>query len=84
MGEFSLPTTLPPRFISEREVYERAFGFADPVYLLLLDVGEIIDLFKTGKQLIGVFGDTQIPNVLGFLNDIAMADIALAALRVLI
>ena len=68
----------------EREVCKRAFGSADPVFLLKLDIGEIIHLFKSLQELVCVFRDSQIPNVFRFLNDIAVADIAFTALRVFI
>ena len=45
---------------------------------------EIIDVLKTVEQLIGICGYAQIPHILGALNDLAVADIALAALRILV
>ena len=68
----------------ELEVDERAGGLADPVDLLLLDVLGILNGFQTLQQLIGVFGDAQIPDVLGLLDDIGVADVALTALAVLV
>ena len=66
------------------EFYERAGALADPVDLLLLDVFGIIDGLEAFQELVGVLGDSQIPYVLGKLNDVAVADIALAALAVLV
>ena len=62
------------------EVDERTAGFTDPVDLLLLDVGQVVYLVQTLKQLVSVLGDAQIPDVLGLLDDIRLTDIALTAL----
>ena len=69
---------------AKRKINESTLGFTDPVDLLLLYVGKIIDLFKTAKELVGIFGDAQIPNVLRLLNDVAVADVAFTALGVLV
>ena len=62
------------------EVDERTLGFAYPVDLLLLYVGQIIDLIESFKQTVRVLRYAQIPYVLGLLHNVAVADIALAAL----
>ena len=48
----------------KREVYKRTCRFAYPVYLLLLDVRQIIDLVKTGKQSVRIFCYAKIPYIL--------------------
>ena len=68
----------------EREIDERAGGFADPVDLLLLYVGEIVDLLKSLQKLVCILGDAQIPNGFGLLHDGTVADIAFAALGILV
>ena len=68
----------------EGEVYKSAGGLADPVDLLQLDVLGIIHIIQALQQLFGIIGDPQIPDHLGQLDDIAVADIALTALAVLI
>jgi hypothetical protein len=70
--------------ICELEVCKCTLGATDPVFLLELDIREIIHLIKTEKELICIFGDAEIPNLLGFLNDIAVTDIAFTALRVFV
>ena len=69
---------------ADGEVCKCAFGTADPVFLLELDVGQIVYFIQTEQQLVCIFGDAQIPDVLGLLNDIGMADIALTALGVFV
>ena len=73
-------------FISpgNREAHERAGGLADPVDLLLLDVLGIIHGFQPLQQFVGILGNPQIPHVLGQLHHVAVADVALAALAVLV
>ena len=44
----------------DREIDKRTCGFSDPVDLLLLDVGKIINLFKSVQKLIGILGDPQV------------------------
>ena len=66
------------------EVHECAGRLADPVLLLKLDVGQIVHLFQSLKQLVCVLGDAQIPDLLGLLHDFAVADVALTALRILV
>ena len=68
----------------EGEIYKSAGGLADPVDLLQLDVLGIIHIIQALQQLFGIVGDPQIPDHLGQLDDIAVADIALTALAVLI
>ena len=70
--------------VLDAEVHERADGLADPVDLLLLDRVGIIDVVETFEQLIGVRRDLQIPDVLRELDDVAVAHVALAALRILV
>ena len=41
-------------------------------------------MVQTLKQLIGIFRYAKIPDVLGLLNNFAVADIALSALRILV
>ena len=66
------------------EVDKSAGGFADPVFLLKADVRQIIDSVEPFEQLVGILRDPQIPNVLTLLDDVAVADITFAALRVLV
>ena len=61
-----------------------ALGASDPVFLLQTDIGKIVHGIQSGKELIGIPGDAEIPDVLGFLHDIAVTDIALATLRILV
>lgn len=68
----------------ERKVHKCAAGFADPVDLLLLDIGGIVNGFEPLKQFVRIFRDPQIPDVLRFLNNIGMADITLTALTVFV
>ena len=68
----------------QRELDERAGRFSDPVDLLLLDVFGIIHMLQAFQQLVGVLGDAQIPHILGQLHHVAVADVALAALAVLV
>ena len=70
--------------IFQGEIHKCAAGFPDPIHLLLLYIRQVIHRFQAFEQFIGVFGDAQIPNIFGFLHHIAVANIALAALRVLI
>ena len=67
-----------------REIHKCSCRFSDPVYLLLLDVCRIIHRIKSLQKLIRIFGDPQIPYILGTLYDIAVADIAFSALAVLV
>ncbi len=66
------------------KVHKRARGLAYPVFLLEADIGQIINLVKTLQKLFGVLCNAEIPYLLGFLDDIAVAYIALAALGVLV
>ena len=66
------------------EIHKSAGGFADPVNLLLLDSLGILHCVKAFQELVGVFGDLKIPDILGKLDDVGMADVALAALAVLV
>ena len=68
----------------EGKIDESSARFADPVDLLRLDVGGIVDVLETLEKLVCVFGYAEIPDVLRFLNDVTLADIALAALTVLV
>ena len=52
--------------------------------LLLLDVLRIVDILQTLQQLVRVLCDAEIPDLLRELDDIVMADIALAALGILV
>ena len=61
-----------------------ALGAADPVDLLLLDILRIVHRIQPLQKLIGILRDAQIPNVLGSLHDLAVANIAFAPLRILI
>ena len=56
--------------ILEGKLYKCACGLTDPVLLLHLDIGKIINSIKALEELIGILCDTEIPNVLGLLNDI--------------
>ena len=62
------------------EINECACGLAYPVLLLELYVGQIVYGLKSLKELVGVLGDTEVPYLLGLLNDIAVAYVTLAAL----
>ena len=66
------------------EIDERAGRLADPVLLLQLDIRQVVDLVQPCKQLVGIFGDAEIPDLLGLLHDLAVADVAMTALRILI
>ena len=68
----------------DREVDERAGGLADPVDLLGADVRQVVDFVETFEQLVGILRDAQVPDVLGLLDDVRVADVALAALGVLV
>ena len=62
------------------KVYERTCRLAYPVLLLEFDVRQVVDLFKTLKELVSVLSDSQIPNFLCFLNYFAVANVAMTAL----
>ena len=66
------------------EIDECARGLADPVLLLELDVRQIVNGLQPLQQLVCILGDAEIPDLLGLLDDLAVADVALAALRILI
>ena len=66
------------------KVYESPFGFTNPVNLLLLYVIRIIDIFQTFQKFICILCDTQIPYILGFLYNFAVADVTFATLAVLV
>ena len=66
------------------EVHESTCRFTDPVHLLLLDVCRIIYILQALKKLVCILGNAQIPYVLGFLDNITVADIAFASLAVLV
>ena len=66
------------------EIDKRSGRASYPVLLLHTDICGVIDVLKTVEQLIGICGYAQIPHILGALNDLAVAYIALAALRILI
>ena len=66
------------------KIDECARRFADPVFLLQNDIGQEIDLFEPFEELIGILCDPEIPYILGFLDYLAVANIAVAALRILI
>ena len=66
------------------EIDECTAGFSDPVDLLLADVGQVVHIPESLQQFVCVGGDAQIPDVLGLLDDVAVADVAFAALRVLV
>ena len=68
----------------DREIHECAFGAADPGHFLLLDAVREIEPVEAVKKLVRVFGDPQIPDVLRQLDDVAVADIAFAALGVFV
>ena len=66
------------------EIDKCARGLADPVLLLELDVRQIINGFQTLKQLVGILRNAEIPDLFCLLDDVAVADVALAALGILI
>ncbi|CDB77350.1 uncharacterized protein BN552_02139 [Blautia sp. CAG:237] len=66
------------------EVYKSTLGFTDPVDLLLLYIVRIVNVLEAFQEFVCVLSDPQIPYVLGFLHNFAVADIAFAALAVLI
>jgi hypothetical protein len=68
----------------DREVDESTLRPSNPVYLLLLDILGIIDILQALEQLVCVLCDAEIPDLLRELNDIIVADIALAALGILV
>ena len=70
------------RLISSREgeVDECAGRAADPVLLLSLYISREVDMLESVKQLVGVFSYAQEPDVLRLLDNVAVADVALAAL----
>ena len=53
---------------------------ADPVLLLEFDIRQIVHFFQTLQQLVCILGDPQIPDFLGLLDDLAVTNVALAAL----
>ena len=67
-----------------REVHEGASGLSDPVLFHGADVFREIDLVQAVQKLVRVLGDPEVPDLLLLLDDIAVADIALAALAVLV
>ena len=70
--------------ISELEVHECTGAAADPGHLLLLDGLRIIDIIESLQETVRVLCDAEIPYVLRKLDDIAVADVALAALGILV
>ena len=70
--------------VGEAEVDEGTAGLTDPVDLLHLDVGEVVHALQALEELVGVLGDAEVPHVLGLLDDVGVADIALTALGVLV
>ena len=70
--------------ISELEVHERTGAAADPGHLLLLDGLRIIDIIESLQETVRVLCDAEIPYILRKLYDIAVADVALAALGILV
>ena len=66
------------------EVYESTCGLTDPVFLLKLDIREVINSAETFKKLVSIFCNAEVPYFLILLNDIAVTDIALAALGVFV
>ena len=66
------------------EIDESAGGAADPVDLLLFDIIRKIDKIESVEKFICIIGNLQIPYILRELDDVAVADIALASLGVLI
>ena len=70
--------------IGELEVHERTGTAADPGNLLLLDGLRIIDIIESLQETVCILGDAEIPYVLRKLYDVAVADVALAALGVLV
>ena len=70
--------------ISELEVDKCTGAAADPGHLLLLDGLRIIDIIESLQETVSVLGDAEVPYVLRELYDIAVADVALAALGVLV
>ena len=73
-----------PLPVRDIKVNERAGGAADPGNLLLLDGIRIIHGIEAIEELVRVGRDFQEPHVLRQLHDIAVADVALAALGVLV
>ena len=72
------------RVVNELKLGESALGATDPVLLLELYIRKIINLVESGEELVGVLGYAQIPDILRLLDYVAVADIALAALRILV
>ena len=72
------------RLTRDAKVYKGTRGLAYPVDLLLLDRLRIVHIVQPFKQPVCVLRDLQIPDILGELHDITMADIAFASLRVLV
>ena len=70
------------RLISSREgeVDKCSGRAADPVLLLSLYISREVDMLESVKQLVGVFSYAQEPDVLRLLDNVAVADVALAAL----
>ena len=70
--------------ILDPEIYKRADRFSDPVDLLLLDRVGIIDIVQSVQEFIRIRRDLQIPHVFRKLHDVAVAYVALAALRIFV
>ena len=70
--------------LSDLEIDECTGGFADPVLLLELDVRQIVNGLQPLQQLVSILCDAEIPDLLGLLDNLTVADIALAALGILI
>ena len=72
----------PEAFVNilKLEDNERTGRFSNPVFLLKANIGKKVNMVKTLKQLIGIFRYAKIPDVLGLLNNFAVADVTLAAL----
>ena len=70
--------------VRQTEVDEGAAGLTDPVDLLHLDVGQVVHAVQALQELVGVLGNAEVPHVLGLLDDVGVADIALTALGVLV
>ena len=66
------------------KVHECTCRFPDPVYLLLLDVSRIVNVLQSLKKLVRILGDSQIPDILGLLDNVAVADVTFSTLAVLI
>ena len=70
--------------IRQTEVDEGTAGLTDPVDLLHLDIGEVVDVLQTLQELVGILGNAEIPDVLRLLDDVGVADVALTALGILV